>query len=71
MLILPPEKESKSGQNNPEKRQNLSYARGLMKSEEIFDDILQCRTKTMCVHMAEEADVKVREMNFEVVYKSL
>ena len=34
-----------------------------MKFEEIFDDISQRTTKTICVHMAEEADVKDREKN--------
>jgi hypothetical protein len=28
--ILPPTREAKIGQNNPKKRQNISYARGLM-----------------------------------------
>ena len=35
----------------------------VMKFEEIFDDFSQRATKTMCVHMAEEADVKDREKN--------
>ena len=38
-----------------------------MKFKEIFDDILQQTTKTMCGHMAEEADVKDREKNLKLI----
>ena len=38
-----------------------------MRFKEIFDDISQQTTKTMCEHMAEEADVKYREKNLKII----
>ena len=43
----------------------------MKKFKEIFDEILQQTTQTMCVHMAKEADVKAREKVFEFFYKYL
>ena len=37
--ILSPKKESKSGQNNPENRRTLKFARGLLKLKKLFKDI--------------------------------
>jgi hypothetical protein len=38
-----------------------------MKFKEIFDEISQRMTKTMCGHIAEEIDVKYREKNLKVI----
>jgi hypothetical protein len=38
-----------------------------MKFKELFDEILQQMTKTMCWHMAEAADVKYREKNLKII----
>jgi hypothetical protein len=38
-----------------------------MKFKELFDEISQQTTKTMCGHMAEEADVKDREKNLKII----
>ncbi len=37
-----------------------------MKFKEHFDEISRRTTKTMCGHIAEEADVKYREMNLKI-----
>ena len=38
-----------------------------MKFKEIFDEISQLTTNTMCGHIAEEADVKYREKNLKII----
>ena len=38
-----------------------------MKFKELFDGISQQTTKTMCRHIAEEADVKYREKNLKII----
>ena len=38
-----------------------------MKFKEIFDEISQRTTKTMCEHIAEEAYVKDREKNLKFI----
>jgi len=38
-----------------------------MRFKELFDEILQQTTKTMCRHMTEEVDVKDREKNLKII----
>jgi hypothetical protein len=38
-----------------------------MKFKELFDEISQRTTKTMCEHMPEEADMKDREKNLKII----
>ena len=38
-----------------------------MKFKELFDEISRRTTKTMCEHIAEEADVKYREKNLKII----
>ena len=40
-----------------------------MKFKELFDEISEQTTKTMCEHMAEEADVKDRKKNLNFIIK--